>query len=91
VRLRYTLPAARNLEKTLADLAQQSPQGAKHVQERIQALTSILLNHPEIGRTTNRPGMRRIVVFPYPYLIFYRALNDEVIIHAVRHAARKPL
>ena len=27
---------------------------------------------------------------PYPYLIFYEATDAEVIIHAVRHAARNP-
>jgi hypothetical protein len=25
---------------------------------------------------------------PYPYLIFYEVVGDEVIIHAVRHGAR---
>jgi toxin ParE1/3/4 len=27
---------------------------------------------------------------PFPYLIFYEATDAEVIIHAVRHAARDP-
>jgi len=27
---------------------------------------------------------------PYPYLIFYEAAENEIIIHAVRHAARDP-
>jgi plasmid stabilization system protein ParE len=27
---------------------------------------------------------------PYPYLVFYQAREDEIIIHAVRHAARDP-
>jgi len=34
--------------------------------------------------------LRRIVVYPYPYLIFYQILDDEIVIHGVRHAARKP-
>jgi toxin ParE1/3/4 len=25
---------------------------------------------------------------PYPYLIFYEATDDEIIVHAVRHGAR---
>jgi toxin ParE1/3/4 len=29
-------------------------------------------------------------VHPYPYLIFYKATADEVVIHGVRHAARRP-
>ena len=35
--------------------------------------------------------MRRIVVTPYPYLVFYRVAADEIVIHGVRHAARKPM
>jgi hypothetical protein len=27
---------------------------------------------------------------PYPYLIFYHATEDEIIIQGVRHAAPKP-
>jgi toxin ParE1/3/4 len=27
---------------------------------------------------------------PYPYVIFYEVLDDEIIIHAVRHGARDP-
>jgi plasmid stabilization system protein ParE len=31
-----------------------------------------------------------MTITPYPYLIFYEATNDEIIIHAVRHGARDP-
>jgi plasmid stabilization system protein ParE len=27
---------------------------------------------------------------PYPYLIFYEPTETEIVIHAVRHAARAP-
>jgi toxin ParE1/3/4 len=27
---------------------------------------------------------------PYPYLVFYEITQTEIIIHAVRHAARDP-
>jgi toxin ParE1/3/4 len=27
---------------------------------------------------------------PYPYLVFYELTDTEIIIHAVRHAARNP-
>ena len=90
MRLRYTVPAARSLERVLADLAEHSPQGAQRVQERIRTITGILLHHPQIGHVTSRPGMLRIVVTPFPYLIFYRAGRDEIVIHAVRHGARNP-
>jgi plasmid stabilization system protein ParE len=32
----------------------------------------------------------RIIASPYPYLIFYQATEDEIVIHGVRHGARRP-
>jgi plasmid stabilization system protein ParE len=31
-----------------------------------------------------------MVASPYPYLIFYQATEDEIVIHGVRHSARRP-
>jgi toxin ParE1/3/4 len=61
------------------------------VQERMQSLIELLMQHPYIGAPTTRPGIRRLVMSPYPYLVFYGPTGDEVVIHAVRHAARKLL
>jgi hypothetical protein len=27
---------------------------------------------------------------PYPFLVFYEVTKDEIVIHAIRHAARDP-
>jgi plasmid stabilization system protein ParE len=90
VRLRYTLPALADLSAILDHIIAHSPQGAGRVQARIKALTDLLLLHPNIGRRTTDPTMRRIRATPYPYLVFYEATETEIIIHAVRHAARDP-
>jgi len=34
--------------------------------------------------------VRRMPVTPYPYLVFYEAGDDEIIVHAIRHGARDP-
>ena len=90
MKLRYTLPALADLSAILDYIAAQSPQGARRVQARIRTLTELLLLHPHIGRRTNDPAIRRRTTTPYPYLIFYEATETEIIIHAVRHAARRP-
>jgi toxin ParE1/3/4 len=90
VRRRYTLPALADLRAILDDIAAHSPRGARRVQARIQALTNLLLQFPHIGRRTNDPVIRRMTTTPYPYLVFYEATQTEIIIHAVRHAARDP-
>ena len=90
MRLRYTLPALADLNAVLDYIAAHSPQGARRVQGRIQTIIDLLLQYPQIGRRTNDPTIRRMVVTPYPYLIFYEATESEIIIHAIRHGARNP-
>jgi plasmid stabilization system protein ParE len=90
VKLRYTRRAAAELDKVLADIDERSPQGARSVKARIQEMIVLLLQHPQAGHLTSKSLLRRMVVYPHPYLIFYRATETEIIIHAVRHSARRP-
>jgi toxin ParE1/3/4 len=90
VRLRYTRPALADLNAILDYITAHSPQGARRVQARIKAVTELLLLHPHIGRRTSDPAIRRMTTPPYPYLVFYEVTATEIIIHAVRHAARNP-
>jgi plasmid stabilization system protein ParE len=90
VKLRYTRRAAVELEEVLAYIEEQSPQGARHVQARIKAITDLLLQHPKAGHLTSNGRLRRMVASPYPYLIFYEVTRDHIIIHGIRHAARRP-
>jgi len=46
VKLRYTLPALADLSAILDYIAAHSPQGARRVQARIQAVTDLLLLIP---------------------------------------------
>jgi plasmid stabilization system protein ParE len=90
VKLRYTLPALADLEKILGYIESHSPQGAARVKSRIQTMINLLLQQPLIGTRTDDPAIRRMMISPYPYLVFYEAAGKELIIHAVRHASRKP-
>jgi plasmid stabilization system protein ParE len=90
VRLRHTPRALVELDEVLTYIAERSPQGARRVQARIQAVTNLLGEHPDSGQPTGNPRLRRIVAAPYPYLIFYEIAEEEVIIIGVRHGARDP-
>jgi toxin ParE1/3/4 len=90
VKLRYTLPALADLRGILDYVAAHSPRGARRVQARLQAIIDLLLLYPNMGRRTNDPSVRRMTTPPYPYLVFYEATETEIIIHAIRHAARDP-
>jgi len=61
------------------------------VKRRIQAIINLLAEYPVAGEATDRPGQRRMVASPYPYAIFYRVHEDEVIIQRIRHTARRPV
>jgi toxin ParE1/3/4 len=90
VKLRYTLRAAEELDQVLSYIDERSPQGAHHVRTRIETILDLIALHPHAGQLTNIRALRRVVAHPYPYLIFYTATDEEVVIHGVRHAARQP-
>jgi plasmid stabilization system protein ParE len=91
MRLRYTWPALADLAAILDYVANYSPHGAARVHGRIQIVIDLLLSHPHIGVQTDDPSIRRVNTSPYPYVVFYEVVSNEIIIHAVRHAARDPL
>ncbi len=90
MRIRYTVPAAADLECLLDEINRHSPYGARHVSARIRASEQMLAQFPLSGRRTRIWWLRRLKVARFPYLIFYEFSGDEVVIHAVRHAARAP-
>ena len=90
MRLRYTLQAATELDEVLSYIEARSPQGARRVQTRIQVIINFLLQHPHAGQLTSKGRLRRVIASPHPYLIFYEATEDEIVIHGVRHSARRP-
>jgi toxin ParE1/3/4 len=91
VRLRVTRRAATQIERALDYIEAESPQGANRMRERIRTLFLLLAQHPHAGQATDLPGVRRLPVSPYPYLIFYRVTGDEVIVQRMRHTSRRPL
>ena len=89
MKVRYTKAALRQLGAILSYIAEHSPQGAQNVQARLGRLMAALETQPLIGARTNKPGVRRAVAAPYPYIVLYEVRGDEIIIRAVRHGARK--
>jgi toxin ParE1/3/4 len=90
VKIRYTAPAFADLSLILDYIAKHSPQGTHRVQARIQGVIELLTSHPHIGVRTEDPAIRRLTTLPYPYLVFYEVTETEIVVHAVRHAARDP-
>ncbi len=91
MKLRYGNDALRQIENALSYVEARSPQGAASLRERILAAAALVQHHPHAAQATSRRNTRRVVLTPYPYVLFYRVAADEVIITRFRHAARKPL
>lgn len=90
LKLRYTPRALAELDEVLTYIAERSPQGARSVQRRIKTMVDLLAEHPYSGQMTSERELRRVVVVPYPYLVFYKIAGDEVVIVGIRHGVRRP-
>jgi plasmid stabilization system protein ParE len=90
VRLVYTRRAARQIDEALNYISGKSPRGAANVRDRIRVTETLLLAHPRAGHVTSRPGVRRLALAPYPYLLDYRVIDDTIFVMRFRHAARGP-
>ncbi|MCW4113390.1 type II toxin-antitoxin system RelE/ParE family toxin [Aurantimonas sp. MSK8Z-1] len=91
MRLRYTRTALRQIEQALSFISERSPQGAAGLARRIASALAVVLDHPLVAQATSRPDVRRLVLSPYPYVVFYRVAATEIVILRFRHTARKPL
>ena len=70
MKLRYTPAAVAELAEVLDYVTERSPQAARRIQARLQAISLLLLQHPNAGQSQRGGRLRRIGVYPYPYLIF---------------------
>jgi toxin ParE1/3/4 len=91
VRLRYQKRALQQIDKALGYIAARSPDGAAKVEARLTAIVALIQLQSFIGRKTSVPGVRRVFLTPYPFLIDYWVGDDEIVIQRFRHTARKPL
>jgi toxin ParE1/3/4 len=87
VKLRYGRGALSDLKDIFAYIAADNPDAAARLVERIEDVAKRIAVSPFLGQATSRPGFRRFPVGNY--LIVYEIGRDEVIIHYVRHGARR--
>jgi plasmid stabilization system protein ParE len=90
LKVRYTPVAVADLRKALAYIEKQSPRGARKVQAAFSGSSTSRSTTPDVGARTHSKRLRRLIARPYPSLIFYEVADDDIIIHGVRHSARKP-
>jgi toxin ParE1/3/4 len=90
MKVRYASRALAELDAILADLAAKNPLAAERFEQRISQIAERIGRFPEgYQEVAQRPGVRRVPLVRYPYLIFYKTYPDEVVILRVVHGARK--
>lgn len=90
MRLRLTSRAARELANAIAYIEEKNPAAALRVLRAVERACELARDSPEIGRRQGQLGIRKLVVRPYPYLLYYRyePPSQEVVILNVKHASR---
>ena len=90
MRLRFQRRALRQIDEALGYVQARSPQGAAKIRARLVANLDVLRMQPHAGVKTSIPGVRRLFLVPYPYLIDYFVGDGEIVIQRFRHTARNP-
>jgi toxin ParE1/3/4 len=89
MKLRYTKQALIQIYEILEHIQNVSPKGSMSIKRRLLSAINLIVEFPNIGQLTSRKNIRRIVVSPYPYIVFYSVSESKIIIHGASHTARK--
>ncbi len=87
MKLRFERGALADLDEIFAYIAKDSHKAAAQLVARIEQATAEIAERPHLGATTRNPKFRRFPVGNY--LIVYEVEQSEVIVHFVRHGARR--
>jgi plasmid stabilization system protein ParE len=75
--LRWSLPAAGDLERICERIERDNPDAARRVARTIYDGCARLRDYPYLGRASNRVTGRRELVFPpLPYIVVYRVTEQ---------------
>ena len=88
MKVRYERGALADLEEIFSYIAADNPSAAGRLVARIEEAVAHIGDNPYIGQRTRNAAFRRLPVGQY--LIVYEVGTTEIVIHYVRHGARRP-
>jgi toxin ParE1/3/4 len=91
MKLRFTPRATEDLAAIADYIRSRSPAAAGRVRAAILHSPQNLVLFPQVGRTQNVAGVRKLVTQTYPYLVYYTVdeSSEEVVILTIQHPARR--
>jgi toxin ParE1/3/4 len=87
MKVRYAPRALRDLENIRVYINKNNPSAAWIVASFIRRSIASLQEWPYRGRATEKANVRRLVVLNYPYVVYYRVVDQDVVILNVLHTA----
>jgi addiction module RelE/StbE family toxin len=89
MRIRWTTPAAEDLEGIVKYIRQDNPTAAREVARTILDSISTLARYPHTGRPGDNPDTRELVIRRFPAcIVVYHVGKDAVEIWHVWHGAQ---
>jgi len=88
MRIRWTVPAADDLQNIKNYLQQNYPQFAEPTVRAIYQRIRLLKMSPNRGRPGHRSGTRELALTPLPYVVVYAVKTEAVEILHIHHGAQ---
>jgi toxin ParE1/3/4 len=90
MKVRFSKLALAELDFILSDIRSENPYAAARFDERLKRVFDRIGQFPEGAQPVeNRPGIRRVPLVRYPYVIHYAIIDDDEMILRVIHGARR--
>lgn len=90
MKARYSRLALAELEDILERIAAENPAAAVRVRARVERVIERIEQFPEGAQEiAERPGVRRVPLVRFPYVIHYRVTENEIVILRIIHGARR--
>ena len=87
--VRWSIPAAEDLESICEWIERDNPEAARRVARTIYDECGRLKDFPNLGRASRRmPGRRELIFAPLPYIVVYQVTPNAIEISRIFHCAQ---
>ena len=89
MQIKWLKKALKNLQDETNYIAEENPQAAQLIMQRIYTAVALLAEQPASGRPGRVHGTRELIIPKTRYIIPYRVRNNAIEILRVFHTSRK--